>query len=76
LKIFTNIKKISQRFHVKISKKDFINGWKSHATLKKNCSSQKKFDDINRLIKNYITSIKGKYINVPYDNLAYVAKLK
>ena len=76
LRIFTNIKKISQRFHVKISKKDFINGWKSHATLKKNCSSQRQFDDIIRLIANYISSIKGKYINVPYDNVAYVAKLK
>lgn len=76
LKIFINIKKISQRFHIKIRKKDFINGWKSHGTLKKNCASQKQFDRIIGLITKYILSIKGEYINVPYDNVAYVAKLK
>ena len=76
LKIFIKVRKISQRFNVKVKKKDFIRGWRSHGTLRKNCSSQKQFDIIIKLIGKYISSIKKEYINIKYDNVAYVAKLK
>jgi hypothetical protein len=76
LKIFIKIRKISQRFNVKVKKKDFVRGWRSHGTLRKNCTSQKEFDIIIRLIGKYISSIKKEYINIKYDNVAYIAKLK
>jgi ubiquinone/menaquinone biosynthesis C-methylase UbiE len=76
LKIFIKIRKISQRFNVKVKKKDFVRGWRSHGTLRKNCTSQKEFEIIIRLIGKYISSIKKEYINIKYDNVAYIAKLK
>lgn len=76
VKLFKNIQKINQKFVVKINKKDFIKAWRSHGTLRKNSKNLSQFKEIIRFIDKYVNSIKGKYIEVPYNNIAFVAKLK
>ncbi len=71
-----NITRFSQRFSKNIDKKDFVNAWKSHGTLMRNCKSKNEFDKIIKKINNYINSLKKKTIKVPYDSVAYIARLK
>lgn len=75
-KNFFKINKLTQRFNVKIKKKDFIKAWKSHGTLRNNCKNSKQFNQIVKNINNYTSKIKGKVIIVPYDTVAYLARLK
>lgn len=73
---FKNIKTIHKRFIVKFYKRDFLNAWKSHATLKKNCKNLKQFKSIIRSIALYLDSLNKDYIQVPYNTVAYIACLK
>ena len=70
------VRKISQRFSVKIKKIDFINAWKSHGTLLRNCKNRDQFNRIIKSITIYVEALKKNYVDVPYDNVAYVAQLK
>ena len=75
-KLFSNIQKIRQNFSIKIKKNDFIKAWKSHGTLRKNCKNLTQFNNIIISITNYVNSLGNYYIEVPYENIAYIAKLK
>lgn len=75
-KSLSNVEKITQSFLVKINKKDFIKAWKSHGTLRRNCQNSDQFNKIIRSITNYVNSLRNDYVVVPYDNVAYVARLK
>ena len=48
----------------------------SHGTLKRNCRNLNQFNEVIREIKKYVKSLKNENIKVPYDNVAYIAKLK
>ena len=63
-KKLVNVKKISQRFEVKIFKKAFIKAWKSHGTLKRNCKSTNEFNNILKSIENYVNSLSSNYVKV------------
>lgn len=76
VKSFKDITKITQKFTKNINKKDFINAWKSHGTLMRNCKNKNKFVKINKEIEKYVNSLKAKTIEVPYDTVAYLARLK
>lgn len=71
-----NVRKIKQSFTLKINKKDFIKAWKSHGTLRRNCKSLTQFNKIISSITDYIRSFRNDYVEVPYDNVAYLARLK
>ena len=71
-----NIQKLSDRFVIKIKKNDFIKAWKSHGTLQRNCKSNYQFNQIIIAITRYVNSLEQKYVEVPYDNVAYIAKLR
>tara|TARA_B100000963_G_C22605587_1_gene662340 strand:+ start:495 stop:1265 length:771 start_codon:yes stop_codon:yes gene_type:complete len=75
-KTLINVEKISQRFSIKIKKTNFIKAWKSHGTLKRNCKSLDQFNKIIKSIEVYIKSLNNDYVEVPYDNIAYIARLK
>tara|TARA_B100000989_G_C19503222_1_gene455212 strand:+ start:206 stop:973 length:768 start_codon:yes stop_codon:yes gene_type:complete len=75
-KTFYKIEKISDRIIVKIKKNDFINAWKSHGTLRRNCKSKYQFNKIVKSITNYINSLNEDYVKVPYDTVAYFSRLK
>ena len=75
-KSFTDVRKITQRFYTKIKKNDFINAWKSHGTLLRNCKNTNQFNKIIKSITIYVNSLKKSYVEVPYDNVAYIARLK
>ena len=75
-KAFTNVKKLSTKFVVTINKNDFINAWKSHGTLRKNCQNSNQFHQVINEISTYVSSIKTNYIKVPYETVAYIARLK
>lgn len=72
----TGVKKITQRFISKIKKNDFINAWKSHGTLLRNCKNKYQFNSIIKSIAIYVNSLKKSYVDVPYDNVAYIARFK
>ena len=72
----TGVKKITQRFSVKIKKNDFINGWKSHGTLLRNCKNKDQFNRIIKSITIYVNELEKNYLEVPYDNVSYIARLK
>ncbi len=71
-----NVEKISQSFSIKVNKKEFIKAWNSHGTLKRNCQNSNQFKQIIKSIQNYINSLKTDFVEVPYDNVAYLAQLK
>lgn len=75
-KLLSNVQKITESFSIKIKKKDFIKAWKSHGTLRRNCRNSNQFNQIILSISTYVNSIKFDYVNVPYDNIAYIARLK
>ena len=75
-KFIRNVKKIKQRFSVKINKKNFIKAWESHGTLRRNCENLNQFKKVIKEIRKYVNSINTKSIKVPYDNVAYIVKLK
>ena len=72
----SNVQKIIQSFKLKINKKDFIKAWKSHGTLRRNCKSLNQFNKIILSITDYVNSLRDDYVEVPYDNVAYLARLK
>ena len=75
-KIFEKVINLKQNFQVNLKKNIFLDGWKSHGTLKRNCKNSKQFKKIIRRIENYIQSVKGQEIKIPYTNVAFLAKLK
>lgn len=74
--LFSNVQKIIQSFTLKINKKDFIKAWKSHGTLRRNCKNLTEFTKIILDIEKYVNSLRNDYIKIPYDNVAYIAKLR
>lgn len=74
--LLSNVQKITQSFSIRINKKDFIKAWKSHGTLRRNCDSLAQFNKIILSIESYVNSLRGSYIEVPYDNVAYLAQIK
>ena len=75
-KSFKNIEKITHSFSVKINKKEFIKAWNSHGTLKRNCQNNNQFKQIIKSITTYVNLLKTDFVEVPYDNVAYLAQLK
>ena len=75
-KSLLNVQKITQSFSIKINKKDFIKAWKSHGTLRRNCENLTQFNKIISSITIYVNSLSNDYVEVPYDNVAYLAQLK
>ena len=75
-KSFKNVEKITQSFSIKINKKDFIKAWNSHGTLKRNCQNNNHFRKIIKSITNYVNFLKTDFVEVPYDNVAYLAQLR
>ena len=71
-----NVTKIKQSFSIKIKKKEFIKAWNSHGTLKRNCKNSYQFKKIIKSITKYVNSIKTSFVEVPYDNVAYLAQLR
>jgi len=71
-----DVEKVNQRFSVEINKNNFIKAWESHGTLKRNCRNLNQFNEVIKEIKKYVKSLKNENIKVPYDNVAYIAKLK
>ena len=71
-----NVTKIKQSFSIKIKKKEFIKAWNSHGTLKRNCINNDQFKKIIKSIKKYVNSLNTNYVEVPYDNVAYLAQLR
>lgn len=57
-----------------ISSEDFIEGWKSHGTVKR--QSKDKFDLINEEIRKVVESKGEKYIKVPYTTRIWMAQVK
>ena len=72
----TRVLKITEKFNAKIKKNSFIKAWKSHGTLMRNCKDINQFNKIINEITKYINSINKDYVKVPYENVAYIARLK
>jgi len=75
-KSLTEIVKVTQRFSIKMKKNNLIKAWRSHGTLKRNCKNKDQFNKIIKSITLYVNSLKKSYVEVPYDNVAYIARLK
>lgn len=75
-KIFKKIEFKKILFNTKIKKENFIQGWKSHGTLHKQCSN-KNFLQIIKKISKYVQLINNsQYINVPYFTNIWLCKKK
>lgn len=72
--LFDNILELTFPFKTSMSKSDFIIGWKSHGTLKR--QSMGKFDEIINQISTYVNSLPGDIIEIPYVTKMWIAKKK
>lgn len=73
-KNFSEIKIYKHKFQNKILAKNFVDGFKSHATIKK--QSKRKFNKIIKEIGRYVLLKKKKYISVPYTTVIYTLKFR
>ncbi len=72
--LFGNVIYIEGRVEHTVLAEDFIEGWKSHATLQR--QSKDKFDLINKRIKELIESKGQEYIKVPYTTKIWMAQAR
>jgi ubiquinone/menaquinone biosynthesis C-methylase UbiE len=71
-KKFQYVKKLSVKFDEKIQKSQYINAWKSHATLRRNCSNETQFSTIINRIENFLRNLDD--LIVPYETNAWMAR--
>lgn len=70
---FDKFIKINKKFTVTISKKNFVDAWKSHATLKRQ-TSKKNFNLIIKRIYKILEAYKHNSIRIPYRTVIYCIK--
>lgn len=72
--LFEEVQFVSGRVEHTILAEDFIEGWKSHATVYR--QSQEVFDKINKEIRAYVESCQKEYLIVPYTTRIWIARSK
>jgi ubiquinone/menaquinone biosynthesis C-methylase UbiE len=72
--LFEYTKKISIKFDATVSSENYINAWKSHATLKRQCKNEHEFNSIIEMIASNLRDKSN--IIVPFETNAWFARFK
>ena len=72
--LFEYTKKISIKFDARVSSENYINAWKSHATLRRQCENDYEFNSIIEKIADNL--IGESTILVPFETNAWFARFK
>jgi SAM-dependent methyltransferase len=73
-KKFSEIKKLSLKFNSYPPKENFVQAWKSHGTLFRQCKNEIQFNKIIKKIADYIYSVEVLDVNI--ETNAWLAKFK
>lgn len=71
--LFDQVQTDCQRFVVEMQSDDVVEAWRSHATLRRQCSDDKMF---NRIIGEIEELLPNEIVSVPYTTVCCFAKLQ